>query len=47
MCEPDDMIKLDLWIVWVQGKKGTFYENGVYPIKISFPTKYPLQSPTV
>ena len=47
MCEPDDLMRLDLWIVWVHGRNGTLYESGVYPVKISFPQKYPLQPPIV
>lgn len=37
LCEPDDIMRLDVWIVWVHGKIGTFYESGIYPIKITFP----------
>lgn len=47
LCEPDDIMRLDLWIIWVHGKKGSLYDGGVYPVKITFPDKYPLQAPVI
>ena len=37
LCEPDDIMRLDVWIVWVHGKIGSLYEGGIYPVKIKFP----------
>lgn len=35
------------WKVYIEGPKDTFYEGGIFPLVMKFPTDYPMSPPTV
>jgi len=44
---PKGIERNDRWILWVPGKKSTFWEGGLFPVEITFPKDYPKCSPRI
>jgi len=42
--DESDMFK---WDVWIEGPKDTYYEGGVFKLRLQFPTDFPLNPPTL
>lgn len=43
----DGSLDLHNWKAGIPGKQGTLWENGIYPLTISFPDDYPAKPPKI